>query len=95
MERSLSLRGAKDQIRNSVAHIRKLLALYFRFSLLDKNFSIHVDGEKVTHDDLQDLADATQFLWVINNYQDDFVNALGNLKSKPITLTTPLNIKGF
>ena len=86
---------AKDQIRNSVAHIRKLLALYFRFSLLDKNFSIYVDGERVTHDDLQDLADATQFLWLINNYQDDFVNALDNLKSKPITLTTPINIKGF
>ena len=87
--------GAKDQIRNSIAHIKKLLALYFRFSLLDKNFSIHVDGEKVTRDDLNDLTDATQFLWVINNYADDFVDALDNLKSKPITLTTSLNIKGF
>jgi hypothetical protein len=46
---------AKEQIRSSVAHIRKMLALSFRFSLLDENFSIHVNGDKVTIEDLQDV----------------------------------------
>ena len=85
----------KEQIRNSIAHIKKMLAMYFRFSLLDKNFSIHVNGEKVTLDDLQDLLDATEFVWVINGNTDDFVSALRKLKSDKIALTTTLNINGF
>lgn len=87
--------GTKEQIRSSIAHIRKMLALYFRFSLLDEEFSIHVNGDKVSLDDLQDLLDKTEFIWVINQYHDEFVSALKNLKDKKITLTTSLNVKGF
>ena len=87
--------GTKEQIRNSVAHIKKMLALYFCFSILDKNFSIYVNGDKVFVDDLQDLLDATEFIWLINGYKDDFVAALDKLKSKKLALTTSLNIHGF
>ena len=85
----------KDQIRSSIDHIRKMLALYFRFSILDNNFSIHVNGEKVGLEDLVDLLDSTEFVWVINKYKDDFLTALPQLKSKPIALPTSLRVRGF
>jgi hypothetical protein len=87
--------GTKEQIRSSVDHIRKMLALYFRFSILDKNFSIYVNGEKVGLDDLTDLLDSTEFVWIINKYEDEFVKALPQLKSKPIALNTSLGVRGF
>ena len=68
--------GTKEQIRSSIDHIRKMLALYFRFSILDKNFSIYVNGEKVGLDDLTDLLDSTEFVWIINKYEDEFVKAV-------------------
>lgn len=85
----------KEQIRSSVDHIRKMLALYFRFSILDKNFSIYVNDEKVGLDDLTDLLDSTEFVWIINKYEDEFVKAFPQLKSKPIALKTALGVRGF
>lgn len=85
----------KDQIRNSIAHIKKLLALSFRFSILDRDFTIHVNGEAVTIRNLQDLLDATEFLWAINEYDDEFVQGMTSLRSEKVTLTTALAIKGF
>jgi hypothetical protein len=87
--------GTKEQIRSSVDHIRKMLALYFRFSILDKDFSIHVNDNKVGLSDLTDLLDSTEFAWIINKYQDEFVRALPQLKSKPIALATALGVRGF
>lgn len=85
----------KDQIRNSIAHIKKMLAMSFRFSLIDKTFSIYVNGEKVTIHDLQDLLDATEFVWVVNDYKDDFVSEVKNVKHEKFTLTATLDIRGF
>ena len=87
--------GTKEQIKSSVDHIRKMLALYFRFSILDKDFSIYVNDEKVGLDDLTDLLDSTEFVWIINKYEDDFLKALPQLKSKPVALSTALGIRGF
>jgi hypothetical protein len=87
--------GTKEQIRSSVDHIRKMLALYFRFSILDKDFSIYVNDEKVGLEDLTDLLDSTEFVWIINKYEDEFVKALPQLKSKPIALNTTLGVRGF
>ncbi|GAB1266177.1 ATP-binding protein [Aurantivibrio infirmus] len=84
----------KEKIRNSIAHIKKLLALNFHFSLIDEDFAIHVNGEKVSFDDIKDLIDSTEFLWVINNLNDDYVRKLKNLKSDKIKLTAALDIKG-
>lgn len=86
--------GTKEQIRSSVDHIRKMLALYFRFSILDKNFSIRVNDEEVGLDDLTDLLDSTQFVWVINEYEDEFLKAIPKLKSN-IGLKTSLGVRGF
>jgi hypothetical protein len=51
--------GVKGGIKNKLSQIQKVIALYFRFSLLDKNFSVFIDGQKVTHKDLADLAEKT------------------------------------
>lgn len=44
--------GANEQIRNSITHIKKMLAMSFRFSLIDEHFQIHVNGDPVSMKDL-------------------------------------------
>lgn len=85
----------KEQIRNSVAHIKKMIALSFHFSLIDKDFSIYVNGEVVSNNDIKDLLSNTEFVWLINNYDDDFISLLSELKHDKISLTTTLDIRGF
>lgn len=85
----------KEQIRNSVAHIKKMIALSFRFSLIDKDFSIFVNGEVVSIKDIKDLLSKTEFVWQINNYKDDFISELSELKHDKIAITTTLDISGF
>lgn len=60
-----------------------------------QNFNIHVNGELVTIDDLKDLAEATEFLWVINQYSDDYVAGLPALKADISSITAALDLKGF
>ncbi len=62
-----------EGIRNRVDYLKKMIALYFRFSLLDNSFSIYVDGEIITLDHLNDLANNTQFVWIINDLNDPLV----------------------
>lgn len=84
-----------NQLKNSDAYLRKLLALSFKFSLLDDDFTIYVNGTPVTIEDLKALSDATQFLWVINEYVDPYVDGLPNLELEKAEITSPLAIKGF
>jgi hypothetical protein len=51
--------GANEILTSSEEQIRKLLAMSFRFSIIDPDFNIHVNGETVSVDDLKALADAT------------------------------------
>ena len=85
----------KDQLRNSIAYLKKLLAMSFRFTLIDEEFSIFVNNEEVTVADLKDVMDATEFLWLINAHQDDYVDGLSRLKGDPLALITPLDVRGF
>jgi hypothetical protein len=62
---------------------------------LTKIFSIFVNGKKVSFSDINDLLDTTEFVWAINNPDDDFVNELKALKHDKSTLTTALDVKGF
>ena len=87
--------GTNEQLKNSDAYIKKLLALSFKFSLLDEEFTIHVGGDPVTVDDLKPLSDATQFLWSVNGYTDTYTDGLNNLELPVSEVTTPLDIKGF
>jgi len=87
--------GIKGGVKNSLVLLRKFIALYFRFSLLDKSFNIYVDGEKITYKDISDLADKTEFLWKINNLDDPYIHKeLKNVK-KSTKLNRDRNIKGF
>lgn len=85
----------KERIRNSIAHIKKLIAMNFHFSLIDKDFFIHVNGKEVTSSDLGGLLKKTEFVWTVNNYEDDIVSTLNDLKHEIIPLTTALDISGF
>ena len=62
-----------EGIRNTVEYLKKLIALYFRFSLLDKSFNLYVDDERITLDHLDDLVNNTQFVWIINDLKDPLV----------------------
>lgn len=62
-----------EGVRNSIDYLRKLIALYFRFSLIDNTFKIHVEDQPITVDDLDDLAQRTEFLWNINNLDDPYI----------------------
>ncbi|MBL0310933.1 MAG: ATP-binding protein [Bacteroidetes bacterium] len=82
-------------IRNSLDILKKVVALYFRFSLLDKAFNIYIDGIKITHKHLQELADKTEFVWQINNINDPFIHeGLKGAKRKK-KLSVGGKVKGF
>ncbi len=85
----------KEQLKNSTAYIKKILAMSFKFSLLDAAFTIHVNGEPVTVEDLSDLSGNTEFIWLINKYEDDYTSAMKNLKADPQHVVTDLSIRGF
>lgn len=69
----------KEGIRGSFDFLKRIIALYFRFSLLDKSFKIYLDDEKITHKHLGDLAKKTQYLWEVGDLDDPFVRSLGKL----------------
>jgi hypothetical protein len=92
--------GLQDGVQRSPVFLRKTIALYFRFSLLDKNFGIFVDGHRVTHKDLAALSEKTEFLWKVGSYADPFIAALERAfakeRSKHETKTVSLrDARGF
>jgi hypothetical protein len=68
--------GLKDGVKRSFEFLRKMIALYFRFSLLDEEFSIFLDETEVTHKDLKTLSEKTEFLWKLDSRDDPFVAGL-------------------
>ena len=63
----------EDGIKNTEDYLKKVIALYFRFSLIDSKFNIFFNDEPITIDNLDSLADSTQFLWKINKSEDPYV----------------------
>ena len=55
----IAFENLKEGINKSTEYLKKLLALYFRFSLLDDSFNIFLDGEKITTAHLKDLGEKT------------------------------------
>ncbi len=91
----IHFKHTKEDIKSTVPYLKKLIALYFRFSLIDKSFKILVNGDAVTFDDIKDLSDATEFVWIINGLNDPYIKTLKKLKNKPLDLNNSLKIKGF
>ncbi len=72
----------KEGVKHSLEFLSKIIALYFRFSLLDKSFRIFLNDEKITYEHLNDLAEKTEFLWKIGDFKDPYVSALEKAFSK-------------
>ena len=86
----------KEGINKSPDYLKKLIALYFRFSLIDESFNIFLNDEKITLEQLKDLAKETQFIWNINNLNDPYINEyLKNLKEPVKNIVMEGNVKGF
>ena len=73
----------KDGIRNTIDYLKKSIALYFRFSLIDDSFNLYLNDEEITIECLDDLAFKTQFIWLINGIQDPYIQRLKE-KSLPL-----------
>lgn len=87
-------------IRNQIGFFRKVIALYYRFSLIDNDFNIYLNDELISSDELNDLVDDTQIFWMINDLRTDpLVVKLMNKDSKEINIGSDFNIeipvKGF
>lgn len=80
-------------IKNSLGILKKIVALYFRFSLLEKSFNIFIDGEKITYKHLKELADKTEFVWNINNLNDPYIHTHLKklLEKKKLTMSGKVN----
>ena len=86
-----------EGIKKSLDFLKKVIALYFRFSLLDHSFRIFINDEQITHENLDDLAEKTEFLWEINKLEDPYIKRL-KTKFSPKenrVLDVKGNIKGF
>lgn len=88
----------KDGIKSSIEYLKKSIALYFRFSLLDDSFNIFLEDDKILLDHLKDLAEKTQFIWIINDLHDPFITdnlTTPPLKRSPKSLKIDSSVKGF
>lgn len=88
-----------DGIRNRIEYIRKLIALFFRFSLIDKSFKITLNDDPITLNELNDLSQSTQFVWQINSIDDPYLKDKISITHDHIKryekLSSTLPIKGF
>lgn len=89
--------GINDGIKNTSGHLKKLIALYFRFSLVDEKFKIYINEELIGLEQLSDLANDTQFVWNINDLKDPYLDNLVSLPNlyRSVSLQTEDTIKGF
>lgn len=94
---AILFKDISEGINNTVEHIRKLIALNFRFSLLDKSFKIFINGEPIDEKELNDLAESSQFLWIINDYSDPYLESETFKKNllETVKIKSLLPIKGF
>ena len=81
-------------IINTVEYIKKAIALYFRFSLLDSGFNIYVNDTLINENVIVDLAENTQFLWTINSIRDPFISKMTKLQES-VDIDSKMNIRGY
>lgn len=83
------------EIKNRIEHIKKIIALSFRFSILDDTFNIFVNDEAVTMASLKDLAENTEFVWGFNQIKDPYIDEYVKSKEPIKMLKMEGNIHGF
>lgn len=88
-----------DGISNREEYLRKLIALYFRFSLIDGSFKIFLNDQPITLDELDDLALGTQFVWQLNSMDDpylkDKISATSDHIRRYKKVISQISISGF
>ena len=90
----IEFESISDGITNTVDYIKKAIALYFRFSLIDHDFKIFVNGTQITEELLTEFSDKTQFLWKINDIEDPFIDGMNNiLECKYVN--KPISMRGY
>ncbi len=87
--------GLKEGVSNTVEYLRKAVALYFRFSLVDESFRIYLNNQEITHRDLKELSDNTQFLWELNSNNDPYIHELQSRTLEQVQLLQIPNVSGF
>lgn len=94
---AILFKSVSEGINNTIDYIRKLIALNYRFSLLDDSFNIYINGVIINEEELNDLAESTQFLWTINNYSDPFLKSekFNSNLLETVNIKSELPIKGF
>lgn len=81
-------------IFNTIEYIKKAIALFFRFSLIDKDFNIFVNNELISETLLSEFADNTQFIWKINGITDPFIDSMKNLQ-EVVNIESKVNMHGY
>lgn len=71
-----------EGIKNNLEFLKKIIALNFRFSLIDPSFKIILNNEKIDVHHLSDLAKQTQFLWKVNKINDPYIETLKPLETR-------------
>jgi len=90
----ISFEKINDGVRHTIDFLKKSIALYFRFSLLDSSFNIYLNDDKITMTCLDDLAKKTEFLWQINDISDPYVAYLKRIFTPEGNESRKLSIKG-
>ena len=94
-----------EGIKNKLGYIKILIALSFKFSLIDEEFNIFIkdeaedeaEDEKITIEKLRPLAEKTQFFWNINAISDPYLDMLeqqNSLKNKG-SVNSEIDVNGF
>lgn len=87
--------GLNESIKNNIPFLRKIIALYFRFSLIDDSFNIFLNEEIITVEDLEQLGNKTQFLWRLNELEDPYLDNKLSFLLEDTTISTKNEINGF
>jgi len=86
----------KEGIRNTLDYLKKTIALYFKFSLIDDSFNIFIDDDKITLDHLINFAEKTEYAWNINELVDPYIDEkLTKLKEEMKHLSAEGSFFGF
>ncbi len=84
-----------DGIHNKDDFLKKVIALYFRFSLVDPGFNIYLNDDLVTLESLKQLADKTQFVWNINDFEDPYLTNFCTEVKETLPVSMSDTVKGF
>ncbi|QTG75369.1 ATP-binding protein [Trueperella pecoris] len=75
--------------------LRKALALFFRFSLVDDDFTIIFNGKPITLTDAQDLALSTQYVWTLGEFTDPFLKLINAPANRTAAFTPPQELSSL